>query len=113
MSNIWLPPARAARLVKCARGTLFAAVLRGELRAACGKCHITLSKSSITRGHLCRRLPRRVKTIPMVFKRQHLEKFTISPVHRAAGRASARKRAENPKNGRKSAKTLKKRARHA
>jgi ribosomal protein S27AE len=105
MSNIWLNTARAARAVKCSRGTLVAAVLRGELRGACGKCHRILSKSALERGHLCQRLPRRVKTIPMVFRRQHLEKFSISPVHRAAGRASARKRAKIPKNRRKSAKT--------
>jgi ribosomal protein S27AE len=93
-SEVWLSPVRAARLVKCSRGTLVAAVLRGELRAACGKCHRTLTNVSMTRGHLCKRAPRRVKTIPMVFRRQHLEKFSVSPVHRAAGRASARKRAK-------------------
>lgn len=90
--DAWLSVSGAAKIAKCAPGTLVAAIIRLELPASCARCHRKLSQNAIYHGHLCPNAPNEAKRFPVVIRLRDLRKFSTSPSHVAAGRASAKKR---------------------
>jgi hypothetical protein len=95
-SNDWLTVFAASKLVGCARASLTAAVLRGELPAYCKYCHRRFTPSELTAGHTCTVAVTRRKDgrYPLVLRSAEVKRFSVSPTHRAAGLKSARARAK-------------------
>jgi len=75
--------------VKIARGSLKAAIWRGDLPGYCARCHRKLAEYAIQHGHLC---PVAGGAQRVVVRRREVQRYSASPTHQAAGRASARAR---------------------